>query len=484
MSTVRRPILFLLAGAALLAGIAIWVGRKPRPRAAIELDQLRSQEKWLESEPVRLLRDYVRIDTTEEKGERAGAEFLRQILECDGIETEIVCPAPERCNLLARLPGKKREGSLLLLNHIDVFSFEPQLWKESTPLGGEIKLGFLYGRGVYDMKSTAIAQALALREVKRHGIVPETDILFLAEADEEFGQKWGARWLLENRPEWFAGVRYVLNEGGVNEMILRDIRFFGVETIQTGTAWAELDGEDEEVLAGLAARWKTLEGGKVAPDSQIRSAFDLMANHTGYPLNEHLRNLDEVRNDPARMAEIPDRYGAFLEPRIFWSPVFPYPLTKPDRKRIVLVISTPPGVSPQPYLDGILADAQKSGLRASRSLASEATEASPWAGPDGRPTPFLSLIRDSIEARYPGIPFGPIPSYGVYTTSALFRRKGFQTYGWTPIAVNITDASRRHANDERVFLADFLVGVEMYADFLAAFALWPGHEMSVSSAQP
>jgi acetylornithine deacetylase/succinyl-diaminopimelate desuccinylase-like protein len=148
------------------------------------------------------------------------------------------------------------------------------------------------------------------------------------------------------------------------------------------------------------------------------------------------------------------------------------------------VISTPPGVSPVPYLGGILADATRSGLRAARSFASEPAPASPWAGADGRPTPFLSLIRDSIEARYPGVPFGPIPTYGVYTSSVLFRRKGFQTYGWTPIAVNITDASRRHANDERVFLSDFLVGVEMYEDFLAAFALRPEHEMSVSAIKP
>jgi acetylornithine deacetylase/succinyl-diaminopimelate desuccinylase-like protein len=483
MSTVRRPILWILLGAIVATALAVWVGRKPRPRAGVELAQIRSAEEWLSHEPVRLLRDFIRIETTEKTGEKAGAEFLREIFECDGIESEIVCPAPERCNLLARLPGKRREGALLLLNHIDTFSYEAQFWKEAAPLEGKITGGFLYGRGAYDMKSTGIAQALALREVKRLGIEPEADILFLAEADEEFGQKWGARWLLENRPEWFEGVRYVVNEGGVNEMILRDVRFWGVETLQTGTAWAELEGAQEKPLADLAASWKQLDGGKVPPDPQIRVAFDMVANHAGYPLNEHLRNLDAVRNDPVKMAEIPDRYGAFLEPRIFWSPVFPYPLDKPDRHRVVLVISTPPAVSPQPYLDRILEQARKSGLRIERSFSSEATEASRWAGPDGKPAPILGLIRDSIEARFPGVPFGPIPTYGVYTSSVLFRRRGFETYGWTPIALNITDAARRHANDERIFLDDFLVGVEMYKDFLAAFALWPG-EQEVSVSRP
>ena len=139
-------------------------------------------------EPVRLLRDYVRIDTRQERGEQEGAAFLKRLFDCDGIETEIVCPAPRRCSLLARLPGRRREGALLLLNHIDVAPADPSAWTEAPPFEGAIQRGYLYGRGAYDMKSLAIAQALALRNLKRLGIVPRSDILFLAEADEETGR--------------------------------------------------------------------------------------------------------------------------------------------------------------------------------------------------------------------------------------------------------------------------------------------------------
>ena len=64
-------------------------------------DATRRPEKWLAMEPVRLLRDYVRIDTTEGPGEERGAKFLQPIFECAGIPTEIVCPRPRRCNLIA-----------------------------------------------------------------------------------------------------------------------------------------------------------------------------------------------------------------------------------------------------------------------------------------------------------------------------------------------------------------------------------------------
>jgi len=118
-------------------------------------------------EPVRLLRDYVRLDTTDETGEQKGAEFLQRFFDCAGIETEMVCPAPRRCNLLARLPGRSREGAILLVNHIDVAGFVPSYWKESGPFEGKIKLGFLYGRGAYDMKSLGLSEALAIRNLKR-----------------------------------------------------------------------------------------------------------------------------------------------------------------------------------------------------------------------------------------------------------------------------------------------------------------------------
>src|SRR5207253_625480 len=83
--------------------------------------------------------------------------------------------------------------------------------KEAPAFEGKILRGYLYGRGAYDMKSLALAQALGMRQLKRHGIIPASDILFIGEADEEIGQEWGIRWILEHRKEELAGVENVLN---------------------------------------------------------------------------------------------------------------------------------------------------------------------------------------------------------------------------------------------------------------------------------
>ena len=429
-------------------------------------DVTRAPGKWLEMEPVRLLRDYVRTDTRQERGEREGAEFLENFFDCAGIDSEIVCPAPRRCSLLARLPGKRREGALLLLNHIDVAPASEQQWTPFPPFEGGIKSGYLYGRGAYDMKSLALVQALAMRNLKRHGIVPETDILFLAEADEETGHRWGTRWLLEHRPEWFAGVGAIVNEGAVIEVVLRDPRFWGIETVQAGYATAEFESPGRAPLEALAAKWKKLDAPTVEPHPHVTLGFDMLANHLTSPLTDPLRHLDRVRRNPAELAILPDRYASFLEPRIYWSGALPNVGGLPGFIALT-VISTPPGVSPAPFFEAVLTDAAGLGVKITHSLESGPTFASPY------PTAFTELLRRVTQAHFPGVPFGPIPVFSAYTTSVFLRQKGFATYGYSSIPMNITDAVRRHGNNERIYLRDYVNGVTLFEDVLEEFALNP-----------
>lgn len=438
---------------------------RKKPQSQIEADLTRTPEKWLERESVRLLQDYVRIDTSIERGEEEGARFLKNFFDCAGIEAEIVCPAPRRCNVLARLPGKRREGALLLLNHIDVAPADPSTWKESAPFEGKIRAGYFYGRGAYDMKSLAIAQALAMRNLKERGVVPESDVLFLGEADEEIGQKWGARWLLENRRGWFRGVAQVLNEGGTLETVLRDPRFWGLETLQAGYASAEFEASAAEPLKELAERWRKLESPIVEPHPHVRIGFDMLANHLSYPLTEFMRDLDRVRRNPAQLAMMPDRYATFLEARIFWYPVTGDPPNAPKVYASLAVVSTPPELAPERWLEPIVQDALARGARPTRVFSGGPTGASPY------PTPFTDLLKNVTEAHFPGVPFGPVPMYGGFTTSVLFRQHGFPTYGFSAIPMNITDTVRRHSINERLYLRDYLRGVDLYRDVVEEFAL-------------
>jgi acetylornithine deacetylase/succinyl-diaminopimelate desuccinylase-like protein len=184
------------------------------------------------------------------------------------------------------------------------------------------------------------------------------------------------------------------------------------------------------------------------------------------PLTDPLRHLDRVRRDPAELAILPDRYACFLEPRLNWTPPYRHP-DHPNGVRRLVVISVPPGMDPAPFLDPILSAARRDGLTVLSTARSEATVASPY------PTPFTDLLKRVAEARLPGVPFGPVPTFGGYTTSILLRQRGIPAYGFAAIPANITDASRRHGNDERIFLRDYLRGITLFTDVLEEFALHP-----------
>jgi acetylornithine deacetylase/succinyl-diaminopimelate desuccinylase-like protein len=455
----------LLAASLLAAFVVAGCKSKDKERPLVSKDQLRSPEEWLKTESVALLRDYVRIPTRPElDGEEAGAAFLKRFFDCANIEAEVVCPAPRRCNVLARLPGRRPDGALLLLNHIDVANAFPELWKESAPFEGKFQNGYLYGRGVFDTKSLAIAQALAMRHLREHGIVPQTDVLFLAEADEELSQKWGSRWLLEHRPEWFRGVSAVLNEGGTTEVVVRDVRFWGLETLQAGSAWAELGAPSEEQLKKLAERWPRFKEPPVEPPADVVHGFALLANQLPMPLTDSLRHLDRVRAHSEELAALPDRFACFMEARTQWfAPVHP-----PGAEyRSLVNVFVPPGLDTAPYLTRILSDAARSGIRLVSSFQSGATSPSPY------PTPFTRLLERVTTAHHPGIPFGPLPEVGGFTTSLLFRKRGFPAYGFAPIPMNRFDAAKRHGNDERVFVRDYLDGVDLLQDIIEEFAFFP-----------
>ena len=281
------------------------------------------------------------------------------------------------------------------------------------------------------------------------------------------GEQLGSHWLLDHRPELFAGVGQVVNEGGVVELVLREPRFWGIETLQAGYATADLEASTPEQLTALADRWRKLHSPIVEPDPQVVEGFGLLANHLVSPLTDPLRHLDRVRRDPAELAILPDRYGSFLEARAFWSSPFPTRAGPGSPFRVVLVVSTPPGMPPERYFDPILADARSRGITVAESFSGGITTASPY------PTPFTEMLRRVTQGHFPGVPFGPLPTSGSFSTSMLFRRRGFPTYGFSPIPMNITDTSRRHRADERVYLPDFLAGVRLFCDVVEEFALAP-----------
>lgn len=112
--------------------------------------------------------------------------FMRAYLAQNGFVTEIInCKAADGKSLPALYATAGSGGRHLLFNgHLDVVpSGDADLW-QYPPFAAEIHDGFLYGRGVADMKGGAAAFAAAAAEMLRGGL-QEGRLSLLFSTDEE-----------------------------------------------------------------------------------------------------------------------------------------------------------------------------------------------------------------------------------------------------------------------------------------------------------
>ena len=171
----------------------------------------------LHADPTSLLRQLVRFDTTNPPGnERACIEWVQGLLAAYGIQSRLYARDPARPNLVARIAGGG-EPPLLLYGHVDVVTTAGQPWSRN-PFAADLIDGVVWGRGCLDMKGgDAMMIAAFLRAAFEKTALPGDVILCLL-SDEEAGADFGAKFMVEEHPEVFAGVRFALGEfGGYRE---------------------------------------------------------------------------------------------------------------------------------------------------------------------------------------------------------------------------------------------------------------------------
>lgn len=193
-------------------------------------------------EVVDLCAELIRFDTSNPTSdERACADWVVARLDEVGMDSTLVESAPGRASVIARIPGADpSRGALLVHGHLDVVPADPDDW-QVPPFSGEIHDGYLWGRGAIDMKDTVAVMLATARYYARTGLKPAREIVLAFLADEEAGGKFGAHWLVEHRPELFAGVTEAIGEGGGFSYALDDTRrLYPIENAQRGMAWMEL----------------------------------------------------------------------------------------------------------------------------------------------------------------------------------------------------------------------------------------------------
>ncbi|MDX1448873.1 MAG: M20/M25/M40 family metallo-hydrolase [Acidimicrobiia bacterium] len=181
------------------------------------------------SDAVELLRDLIRIDTTNPPGnERPAVELIASYLHRAGITTQTIAQDPDRPSLIARVRGEDTAPPLLLQGHIDTVPVTDQRWSRD-PFGAEVVDGFLWGRGTLDMKGPVVMMAEALRLLATHSPPPAGDVILAVVPDEEMQGTVGARFLVTEHAELFDGVRYCLGEFGGFPFSFGETTFYPIQ---------------------------------------------------------------------------------------------------------------------------------------------------------------------------------------------------------------------------------------------------------------
>ena len=429
----------------------------------------------LQDEAVEWLQEYVRVDTVNPPGnESAGAQYLARIFDAEGIDYVIAESAPGRGNIWARLQGGS-EPALMLLHHMDVVPADREFWL-TDPLSGEIREGHVYGRGTLDTKSSGILHLAAFIALHRRVTPLSRDLIFMATADEEAGGYFGVGWLVENRPELFENVEFVINEGGGGREDEGRAQF-GIEVTQKVPYWLRLTAQGEPSHGS-----RPLESSAVT---------DLIAA---------LERLREYEFEP-RIVPAVDAYFRGLAPTaaVSWQ----------DHFSDIAAAIRVPGVASQLQRDNpgmhalIRNTCSLTRLGGSDKINVVPPEA--WAEldcrllPDQDPEAFLTELGDVLgeaievdtilgftpavssidtdlyrvlesasKARFPGAPVVPAVGAG-FTDSHFLRDLGITAYGYTPTVIPLADRAGVHGNNERISVDNVRRGVAMTLDILERF---------------
>ena len=148
---------------------------------------------------VNTTRDLVKIASINPPGlETEVGTYLVNFFREAAIEVRMIPMEGNRFNVVARLPGMDSTTSLAFTGHMDVVpvSEKESLRWDTPPFSGEIKDGFICGRGSADMKGGLASAMVAMAQIVQRGITPQRDIYLIATVDEEDGMK-GSKALLQ-----------------------------------------------------------------------------------------------------------------------------------------------------------------------------------------------------------------------------------------------------------------------------------------------
>jgi acetylornithine deacetylase/succinyl-diaminopimelate desuccinylase-like protein len=430
----------------------------------------------LAQEAAQLLSAYLRLRTVNPPGnERLAAHYLAGLLKTRGFEPTVWEPAPGRANLVARLRGDGSKPGIILLHHMDVVDADPERWS-ADPFGGEIRDGYVWGRGAIDMKGAGIMHLLAMDLLQREGLPLSRDIILLAVSDEEVDSSQGVTWMLAEHSDALQ-AEYVWDEGGFGlQGMFGSGVLFAVAVAEKGPLWLRLVAEGEPGHGGVPRGTN--------PAESLVAALGRVRRHR-WPVHLHPLVNDFLRTISTRMPIGQRTLLLHLDQRpllavarnaLLQEPALQAMLqntisvtglragTKenviPERAEATLDVRLLPGQDVDAFIQELQRILAEPRVRVEVIQRPTPSTVTPYAG-----DAMYHALEKACTALVPGSQVAPLLTPGA-TDSSHFRRNGFKTYGLFPAIITSEELSRFHGIDERISVQNLAFGTRLVYEVL------------------
>jgi acetylornithine deacetylase/succinyl-diaminopimelate desuccinylase-like protein len=166
-----------------------------------------------EAETLEHFQGLLRTDTSSPPGNEIRAvEYLKRVLDKNGVPYQVFAQHPQRPNLVVRLKGSGKKRPLLVMGHTDVVTVDPTKWT-FPPFSATRDGGYVYGRGAVDDKDNLVAGLMLILTLARDRTPLDRDVILLAESGEEGAPEVGAQFMIDHHFDAI-DAEYCLAEGG------------------------------------------------------------------------------------------------------------------------------------------------------------------------------------------------------------------------------------------------------------------------------
>ncbi|MGE0125660.1 MAG: M20/M25/M40 family metallo-hydrolase [Vicinamibacterales bacterium] len=439
--------------------------------------------KSVDAETLKHFQAIVQIDSTDPPTTPPGVEkpvvdYLRSVLEKEGIATETFALEDHRPNLVARLKGNGSKRPLLLMAHTDTVNIDAAKWSH-PPFSALRQDGYIYGRGTVDDKDNVAATLMALLTLKRQNVPLDRDVIALFEAGEEGAVRFGIQFMVDRH---FATIdsEFCLAEGGSLNRQGGKVTFASVQTLEKipraitltarGTAGhGSVPLRTNAVVkltnaVSTVARWKP----PISFNETTAAYFKRLATISDPAAAERYRAI--LGGDP-KAQDAADEYFLDHEPRhgsTIRTSISPTMIQAGYRTNVIpsevsatLDVRMMPDQDPAAFLEMV------------KKVVNDPTVEVTYGARDVRPSGISRLNTDAFAAieanmkKHYDVITLPAMSTGA-TDMAYLRAKGIQCYGVGP-AIDIEDGPKgfgAHSDQERINEAELYRFVRAYYDIV------------------